>query len=52
VNENFTTIYIPIETFNKLCRIQTKLTEVLGKKPPLYKIIEMLMSLQVAEAVT
>lgn len=49
MSKDFTTIYIPIETFNKLQSIQTKLAEILDKKPPLYKVIEILIALQLNE---
>ena len=49
MNENFTSIYLPMETYEKLKRLQTKLDEIIDKKTPLYQVIEILIALQLNE---
>jgi hypothetical protein len=49
MSENSTSIYLPIETYNKLQRLQTAIGKILDKKPRLYQVIEMLMELQLVE---
>ncbi len=51
MSENSTSIYLPIETYNKLQRLQTAIGKILDKKPRLYQVIEMLMELQLVEVV-
>lgn len=47
--QNSKTMYIPTGLYMKLCGLQTKLEEILGKKPALYKVVELLYELQVKE---
>lgn len=47
--DNSTTIYIPIETYNKILDLQQQLAKILHHKPKPYEIIEMLITLQLTD---
>lgn len=49
MSEKSTSIYIPIALYGKLQRLQAKLEEILGVSIPFYKVIEILIALQVKE---
>lgn len=48
-NRNFTSMYIPIETFDKLKKLGKQIEEIIDKPVPPYKVIEILMALQLQD---